>query len=408
MTSKTRWLLSAIALLGAASAAYYLFAGRSDGNAPTAASAASSAASAPPVSVVTVKSQQRDVPVLLEATGSVVAINSVDVRPQIGSVLTRVNIREGQFVKAGELLFTLDSRPDEANVAKAQAQLQRDQAALADAQRQLARSRELFAQNFISQGAVDTNQALVDGQGAAVSADRAALDAARVNLGYSRIVATSAGRAGAINVFPGSTVVANQTTLVTITQLDPIAVAFNLPQRYLPDVLPALAGGGAVVMASLPAGGPALSGRLQFVDNTVDAATGTVRVKAVFDNKDQRLWPGGFVNVRLTVRTLKDAVVVPQAAVVQGARGKNVFVVGPGNKALQKPVELVLPAGADAVVTGIEAGERVVVDGRQNLRAGSGVVERALARPAGASGAASGAAPRTVSGASGAASGSPA
>jgi len=276
--------------------------------------------------------------------------------------------------------------------------LQRDQAALADAQRQLARSRELFAQNFISQGAVDTNQALVDGQGAAVSADRAALDAARVNLGYSRIVATSAGRAGAINVFPGSTVVANQTTLVTITQLDPIAVAFNLPQRYLPDVLPALAGGGAVVTASLPAGGAALSGRLQFVDNTVDAATGTVRVKAVFDNKDQRLWPGGFVNVRLTVRTLKDAVVVPQAAVVQGARGKNVFVVGPGNKALQKPVELVLPAGADAVVTGIEAGERVVVDGRQNLRAGSLVIERAPGRPGGASGAAAGAASGAASG----------
>jgi RND family efflux transporter MFP subunit len=386
-----RWGLAAIVLAGAAVAAYRMMPGRGTGDAlPGAASAASAAASAPPVSVATVRAAARDVPVLLQATGSVMAVNSVEVRPQIGSVVTKVHFREGQFVKAGELLFTLDSRADEANVAKAQAQLQKDQAALADAQRQLARSRELFAQNFISQGAVDTNQALVDGQNAGVAADRAALEAARVNLGYSRIVAPSSGRAGAVNVFAGSTVQANQTTLVTITQLDPILVSFSLPQRYLPDVLAALADGGSVVTAALPAGGTRIEGRLRFVDNTVDASTGTVRVKAIFNNKDQRLWPGAFVNVELTARTLKDAVVVPQAAVVQGPRGRNVYVVGPDNKALQKPVDVVLPSGADAVVTGIEAGERVVVDGRQNLRPGSRVVERAPGRAGAASGAASG------------------
>jgi RND family efflux transporter MFP subunit len=386
-----RWGLAAIVLAGAAVAAYRMMPGRGTGDAlPGAASAASAAASAPPVSVATVRAAARDVPVLLQATGSVMAVNSVEVRPQIGSVVTKVHFREGQFVKAGELLFTLDSRADEANVAKAQAQLQKNQAALADAQRQLARSRELFAQNFISQGAVDTNQALVDGQNAGVAADRAALEAARVNLGYSRIVAPSSGRAGAVNVFAGSTVQANQTTLVTITQLDPILVSFSLPQRYLPDVLAALADGGSVVTAALPAGGTRIEGRLRFVDNTVDASTGTVRVKAIFDNKDQRLWPGAFVNVELTARTLKDAVVVPQAAVVQGPRGRNVYVVGPDNKALQKPVDVVLPSGADAVVTGIEAGERVVVDGRQNLRPGSRVVERAPGRAGAASGAASG------------------
>lgn len=391
MTSRMRWWLAAIALAAAAVAVYRMLPGRVTGDAvPGAASAASAAASAPPVSVATVRAVARDVPVLLQATGSVMAVNSVEVRPQIGSVVTKVHFREGQFVKAGELLFTLDSRADEANVAKAQAQLQKDQAALADAQRQLARSRELFAQNFISQGAVDTNQALVDGQTAGVAADRAALEAARVNLGYSRIVAPSSGRAGAVNVFAGSTVQANQTTLVTITQLDPILVSFSLPQRYLPDVLAALADGGSVVTAALPTGGARIDGRLRFVDNTVDASTGTVRVKAMFDNKDQRLWPGAFVNVELTARTLKDAVVVPQAAVVQGSRGRNVYVVGPDNKALQKPVDVVLASGADAVVTGIDAGERVVVDGRQNLRPGSRVVERAPGRAGAASGAASG------------------
>jgi RND family efflux transporter MFP subunit len=391
MSSKFRWLLVAIVLVAVAAVGYRMLPSRGASDAlPGAARAASAAESAPPVSVATVRSIARDMPVLLQATGSVVAVNSVDVRPQIGSVVNKVHFREGQFVKAGELLFTLDSRPDEANVAKAQAQLQKDQAALADAQRQFVRSRELFAQNFISQGAVDTNQALVDGQAASVAADRAALEAARVNLGYSRIVAPISGRAGAVNVFAGSTVQANQTTLVTITQLDPIAVAFSLPQRYLPDVLPALAGGGSVVTVTLPTGGPQIEGRLKFVDNAVDAATGTVRVKATFDNKDQRLWPGGFVNVQLTARTLKDAVVVPQAAVVQGARGKNVYVVGPDGTALQKPVDVVLASGSDAVVTGIVAGERVVVDGRQNLRPGSRVVERALLRPGGASGAAPG------------------
>lgn len=350
------------------------------------------AVSPPPVAVTTARAVQRDVPVELRATGTVVALNSVDVRPQIGSVVTGVHIREGQFVKAGELLFTLDARPDEANVARAQAQLQKDQASLADAQRQLKRSRELFAQNFVSQGAVDTNQALVDGQQAAVAADRAAIDAARINLGYSRIAAPSAGRAGAINIYPGSAVVANQTVLVTVTQLDPIAVAFNLPQRHLADVLAALDGGGSWVRVALPSGGAPMEGRLRFVDNTVDPATGTVRVKAVFANPDQRLWPGAFVDVRLTVRTLDGAIVVPQAAVVQGPRDRNVFVVGPDGQAVQKPVEAVLPIGTEVVITGLDAGERVVVDGRQNLRPGSRVVERPAAAASGASPAADAAA----------------
>lgn len=341
------------------------------------AAAPSAAASGAPVSVSTVRAQQRDYEVTLEATGSVTALNSVDVRPQVASTITQVHIKEGQFVKAGELLFTLDSRTDEVNVAKAQAQLEKDLASLADAQRQLTRSKDLLAQNFVSQSAVDSSQTLVEGSQAVVSSDRAALAAAKVALGYNRIVAPGPGRAGAINVFPGSSVQPATSTLVTLTQIDPIAVAFNLPQRNLGEALRNLQSGRGVVTAVLPENRGTLTGKLQFVDNNIDASSGTVKVKAVFDNKQQTLWPGAFVNVRLVVETLKDATVVPQASLIQGPRGNIVYVVDEGGKAAARPITVVQAAGTDAVVTGVKAGERVVVDGRQNLRPGAPVAERA-------------------------------
>lgn len=353
---------------------------RPEGAAPAAASGAAvatgpaPAASAPPVSVVTVRAQQRDLPVLITATGSVAPLSSVDVRAQTTNLLAQVHVKEGQFVKAGQLLFTLDARADEANVAKARAQLARDEAALADAQRQLKRSQELLAQNFVSQGAVDTTLTSAQSQQAAVAASRAALDAARLALSYTRVTAPSAGRLGAINVFPGSAVQANQTSLVTITQLDPITVAFSLPQRHLADALVALKDGGAPVSATLPESG-VLAGRLKFVDNSVDASTGTVKVKALFDNKDGKLWPGAFVNVSMTARTLTGAVVVPQAAIIQTARGPIVYTVR-DNQAQPRPVQVLQAQGDDAAVSGVKPGERIVLDGRQNLRPGSTVVER--------------------------------
>jgi RND family efflux transporter MFP subunit len=341
--------------------------------------ASAPAAPLPTVTVTTVLAQTRDLAVLLKATGTVTPLASVDVRAQMTSVVSKVHVREGQFVKAGELLFTLDARTDEANVAKARAQLARDNAALADAQRQFARAKQLFAQNFISQGALDTNQAQVEAQTAAVAADQAAMDATRVALSYARVIAPNSGRAGAINVFAGSAVQANVTSLVTVTQLDPIAVTFNLPQRNLSDALLALKDGGAPVSARLTdgaAGTGAFSGRLKFVDNTVDAASGSVKVKAVFDNRDGKLWPGAFVEVSQTVSTLKEAVVVPQAAIIQAARGTIVYLKEDG-KAVQKPVQVVYAQGLDAAVTGVKAGDSVVLDGKQNVRPASPLLERA-------------------------------
>ncbi len=349
-------------------------------SAASAAAPAAGGASSPPVGVTTFRVQQRDLPVLLGATGSVAPLQSVDVKSQVNSVVARVNIREGQTVRAGELLFVLDARGDEANVAKARAQLARDEVGLADARRQLARSRELLAQNFISQGAVDTNQALVDSQVALVAADRAAIEAAGVALSYARITAPSAGRAGAINVFPGTAVQANQTTPGHHHPTRPDRRGFQPAAAPPGRCAGGLKGGGAAVSATLPEGGVTVAGRLQFVDNAIDPATGTVKVKAQFDNRDGKLWPGAFVSIAMTLRTIKDALVVPQAAIIQGARGPIVYAVQ-DDKAVARPVQVLYAQGEEAAVSGVKPGERIVLDGRQNLRQGAPVVERAGSAP---------------------------
>jgi RND family efflux transporter MFP subunit len=325
--------------------------------------------------VTTAKAEARDMAVNLRATGTVFPLASVDVKPQTSSVVTKMHINGGQFVRAGDPLFTLDGRAEEANLSKARAQLAKNQAALADTQRQLKRAQELLAQNFVAKSAVDTAQAAVDAASATLLADQAAIDAARVALSYTQITAPLSGRAGALSVSIGTALQANVSSTVTITQLDPIAVTFNLPQRNLAQAIAALKDGGAKVTATLADGGGSFKGRLYFVDNAVDAASGTVRARAKFDNKEARLWPGAFVEISQTLDTLKDAVVVPQAALIQTARGTIVYQVLDG-KAVSRPVKQVGGQSGEAAVTGISAGDVVVVDGKQNLRPGSVVLER--------------------------------
>jgi RND family efflux transporter MFP subunit len=369
--------------------------GKSETAAPPANAGANAAVPAagrsgtgPAIAVFTVPAVSKDFPIVLQAIGSIAPVSSVDVRAQISSVLTAVHVKEGQFVKAGELLFTLDSRADEANVAKMHAQMAKDEASLADAKRQFARSKDLLAQNFISQGANDTSQAQLDAQLATVKADQAALDAARVSLSYSRVVAPGAGRVGAINVYPGTTVQANLTSLVTITQLDPIDVAFSVPQRHLSDVLEALKSGNAPVTAKLPEGKATLTGRLSFVDNSVDLATGTVKVKARYTNKENLLWPGAFVNVSLVASVLKNVSVIPVSTIIETTKGQIVYIADKG-KAAMRPIKVLASQGDDAAVTGVLAGDRVVLEGRQNLRPDSALIERQDEDPVKPSGAAS-------------------
>lgn len=375
---KTLIIVAALAATSAAAYTYFKSSDKAAGDGTAKAGSAAGAAQNRPVSVSTIIAQKRDYDVRISANGVVSALNTVDIRPQVTSTIAKVHIKEGQFVKAGDVLFTLDSRADEVNLAKAQAQLDKDLATLADYQRQLARNKDLVSKKFVAQSAADTSQTQVDTQQAVIASDKAAVNAARVALSYNRIVAPSAGRTGLINVFPGSLVQpsATATPLVSITQMDPVAITFPLPQRNLPDALESMKRSDSYVMASLPDTSVKFKGKLQFVDNAVDAASGTIKVKAVFDNKELKLWPGAYANLELSVQTLKDVVVVPQDAVIVGPRGSSVYIVDSEGKAIMKPVVVTNRFGNDAVVTGVEAGAKVVLDGKQNLRPGSSVKER--------------------------------
>ena len=371
---RTMLLGGAVVLVAAGAALAWTLTQRPPASAPRAAAAAAGAA----VTVTTVPARREDFALELGATGTVSALNRVEIHPQISAAIDRVHIREGQSVRTGDLLFTLDSRAAQVRVAQAQAQLQRDLATLADAERQLARSRDLLRQNFVSQSAVDTNLSQVEAQQAVVAADRAAIQAARVDLGYARIVAPSPGRVGAIAVYAGSYVTPASPALVTITQLDPIAVSFPVPQRHIGALLASLKSGTGRVSAQLPDAKAPLTGTLQFVDSAVDANSGTVQVKAQFANPQQQLWPGAYADVKLAVGSLPGAILVPQAAIIQGAKAKSVYVVGADDKAQLREVEVIASAGDVAAVGGVQAGERIIVDGKQNLRPGAAVVEQAV------------------------------
>ena len=351
------------------------------------------AAKGPAVTTVsTAVVTQGDVPVEVTANGTVTAMQTVDVRPQVSSTVRTVHIKEGQSVKPGDLLFTLDTRMDEANLAKARAQLMRDQADLADARRTLARSQELLERNFISRSAVDTAQAKVDGFEATIRADQAAIEASKVAISYGQIRATIGGRTGVLNVFPGSLVTPTNTTtttaMVTIAQIAPITVMFTLPERQLAALREALQAGPVTVTAQPNDGNAApVTGKITFVDNSVDPQYGSIRVKAMFPNDEHRLWPGTYANVSATVQVLRNALSVPPQAVVAGPEGRFVYTVGPDSKVARVPVKVLVTTAAAAVVEGVQPGARVVTEGAQNLRPGSQVRE-AVARSASASAAA--------------------
>ncbi|MET0519439.1 MAG: efflux RND transporter periplasmic adaptor subunit [Burkholderiaceae bacterium] len=349
---------------------------------------ATNGGAAAPQSVGVIAALRRDVPVTIEASGSVAALKTVELRAQTTSTIKEVLIKDGQTVRKGELLFRFDERGDRANLDKARAQSARDRASLADLERQLARARDLHAQKFIAQGALDTAQAAVDGARALLQSDEAAVQAAQVALSYNEIRAPLNGRAGLVNVVAGSLVQANSSALplVTIAQIDPIAISFNVPETELAPLLAATraaatgtAGAKAEPLEAEVVGSKGVRGKVTFVDNGVDTTTGTIHVRADFDNEKQLLWPGQFVRVRMTLRTLKDAVVVPQAAIIQRGTERSLYIVGADQTAQLKKVQLRYAFGELAVVEGIAAGDKVVLDGKQNLRPGTKVIEQAAA-----------------------------
>lgn len=340
------------------------------------------AAAAPSVTAATVKVQ--DVPVRLRANGTVTSRQTIDVRPQISSTIRQVHIKEGDFVKAGQLLFSLDARMDEANLKKVQAQLAKDTADLANAQRNLARTKQLIAEHFVSQSALDTAQSSVDSLSAQLAADRAAVAASQVAVDYNQIRAGIDGRTGAINVHPGSLVTPGGAPLVSITQLDPIDISFTLPEGTLAELQAARAGGPVAVTATLGTTGMEATGQLSFIDNAVDSQTGTIRLKAAYDNRDAKLWPGMYLNVAVIGRLLKQVTVVPPQAVQTGPDGKFVYVIGANGKVAAQPVKVGYVEGKLAVVDGVAAGARVVQEGAENLRPGNAVTVVASHDAAGA------------------------
>jgi len=345
---------------------------------------AKSPSAGPAAALVTLATAERqDVPVTVQVNGSVVSLNSVDLRPQVTNTVSAVHVKEGQFVKEGQLLFTLDDRNDQANLARARAQQKKDEATLADLERQYRRSQELLAQNFISKSASDATLSQLEAQRAAVAADRAAVQSAQVALGYATLRAPIAGRIGAVNIYPG-TLVQPTLSLVTITQLDPIAVSFPVPEGNLQDLL-AAARTRAKVEALVTGRREPLFGTLDFVDNTVDPQIGTVRAKAVFANADQSLWPGQFVNTRITVRMLDGVTVVPAAALMMLSDGTSLYVVDAERNAARRQVKVLHTFGTKVAVGGVTPGEQVVIEGSQNVRPG-GKVRVDVKAPAGPAG----------------------
>ena len=395
---KTHTIAALLIAAGAAGGTYWWMqkpaAGAASANAATAAGSAPAGASAAaatggrggPQTVGVVLAQQRDVPVSIEAAGSVVALDSVELRPLTTGVVTEVLVTEGQPVKRGAVLFKLDDRAERANLDKAKAQLAKDKATQADIERQLARAKELFEQNFIARNAVDTLLTQLDAQLAAVRASQAGIQSSEVALSNSVLKAPMSGRAGAVNVVQGSLVQPGGVAMVTLTQMDPIGVSFTLPENQLALLRKAdrelAKEGGVPLTVQLPGerrGQPAvtLPGHVSFIDSGVDPTTGTIRIKGKLVNEDRQLWPGQYVTTKLTLRTVKDAIVIPQAALIVRGSERTVYVVDAQGMAQMKPVQTRQPLGELVVVEGLAAGEKVIVEGKQNLRPGTPVREAA-------------------------------
>ncbi len=341
-----------------------------------AAAQAPPAPSPPGVPVTIAAAGRKDIPILLRNIGAVQAYQTVLMRARIDGTLEQVFFEEGQEVKRGDKLAQIDPRPYQAALEQALAKKAQDEAQLANARLDLNRSTELARNQYAAQQTVDTRQAAVRALEAQVKADEAAVSAARVNLDYTTIAAPFDGRVGLRQLDPGNVVRAADPAgvgIVTISQIRPIAVLFNLPQDNLPAIQAGMARGKLSVLAYAADDRTLLAtGELVTADNAIDATTGTIRLKARFDNAENRLWPGQFVNVRLQTEVQKGVVTVPSIAVQRGPANLFVYVAKPDNTVALSPVKLGQDDGQTAVVlSGVEDGQLVVVNGMSRLQNGA-------------------------------------
>jgi multidrug efflux system membrane fusion protein len=373
------WVLLVLAIIGAV-AWYYprpesqpKTAGRSQFGGPV------------PVGVATV--QKGDMPVTLTGLGTVTPLATVTVKTQINGYLTQVAFQEGQMVKKGDFLAQIDPRPYQVALEQAEGQLAKDQALLKNAQLDLVRYNTLVAQNSVATQTRDTQVSLVAQDQAAIKTDQAQVDAQKLNLVYAHIVSPVTGRVGLRQVDAGNYVQTSDANgIVIVTQLQPISVIFTLPEDNLPAVLKQLHAGASLAATAYDRTNTTELGKgnLETVDNQIDTTTGMVKLRAIFDNEQEILFPNQFVNVQLLVDTLRDTNIVPTAAIQHGAPGAFVYVVKPDQTAAVQQVKLGPGDGQHiAVLDGLQPGEKVVVDGSDRLREGAKVTLAATGSPAG-------------------------
>ncbi|UQN68348.1 MdtA/MuxA family multidrug efflux RND transporter periplasmic adaptor subunit [Burkholderia multivorans] len=347
-----------------------------------------------------------EMPVVLSALGTVTPLANVTVKTQLSGYLQSVAFKEGQIVKKGDLLAQIDPRPYQVALENAEGTLARDQALLATARLDLKRYRTLLSQDSIASQTVDTQASLVKQYEGTVKTDQAAVDSAKLNLTYARIVAPVSGRVGLRQVDPGNYVTPGDTNgIVVITQLQPMSVIFTTSEDNLPQILKQVNAGQKLSVTAYNRNNtiPLETGSLETLDNQIDTSTGTVKLRATFDNKEGLLFPNQFVNTRLLVDVIRDATIVPTSAVLTGSIGQFVYIVKPDNTVTVRKVK-VGPVDGErtSIVDGVAVGERVVTDGSDRLREGAKISIPAD-QPKGASGAHGASAASAASAASGAA-----
>jgi len=326
-----------------------------------------------PVPVVVAKAEIRDIPVEILSVGNVQAYSDVSVRSQVTGRIIQVHLKEGQEVKAGDPLFTIDPRPFQAALNQAQANLQRDQAQLINGRLSFERTSNLLTSKIASQADYDAALSAYQSAQSTVIADAAAVTNAQLNLDYTAITSPIDGRSGNLTIKEGNVVKAPDDVLVSITQIHPIYVAFSVPENNLPAIRHQAAHESMAVTAFPPGDtNNAAHGQLTFIDNSVDTNTGTILLKATFQNTDSVLWPGQFVQTSLVLSNLTQAVVVPSQAVQTGQDGEFLFVVKDDETVEARPVHAGITYDAVRVITtGLKPGETVVTDGQVRLTAGA-------------------------------------
>lgn len=329
----------------------------------------------PPLPVKIAKVVQKNVPVQVRAIGNIEAYTSVAIKSQVSGQIARIHFTEGSDVEKGALLISIDPEPFQAMLNQSEATLDRDQAQLKFAREQAERYGGLLKEGIVTHDQYDLLQSNAESLAATVVADRAAIRNAKIQLSYCSIRTPISGRTGTIALQSGNLVKANDLPIVTINQLSPIYTTFSLPEKRLAEIKQAMAAGQLKIEAQIPnEPGSTEAGTISFLDNTVNPATGTIKLKGVFANKSRKLWPGQFTEVLITLSSLKNAVVVPTHAIQTSQQGEFVYVVKADNKVEMRPVVSASETGGETVIgKGLSAGEVVVVDGQLRLTPGATV-----------------------------------